>query len=139
MTRMTILATMCVLGVVGCDSDSPTTPSPMPQVIEGTVNVSAVDIVVVSITVNRSGTLSSSVDWNSAANDVDSGLLPGTCSADQIALDAPGCTEADALAFDDSLNKPSTFTAAVAPGVHSLVLFNLGFEAETVSYRLEIR
>ena len=114
-------------------------PSPTPQVVEGTVNLAAFfDITVVPVQINRQGTLSSRVDWTNAANDIDSGLLRGTCSVAQIVAEATGCREEDGLAFEDSLNKPSEFTAPVTPGDHTLVLFNYGDFPDTVSYRLEV-
>ncbi len=149
--RLTLMlvAAYAVVGLAGCGGDSGMTPSPMPQVsgmtpspmpqvIEGTVAIPAIDLAVVSIQIDRQGTLSSSVDWTNANNDIDSGLVPGTCTVIQILSDAPGCAEADILAFEESQSKPSVFTASVAPGAHTLALFNLGPEADTVSYRLEI-
>ena len=54
------------------------------------------------------------------------------------AAEAAGCPEEYALAFDGSLDKPSVFTAPFTAGAHTVVLINLGPEADTLSYRFEI-
>ena len=53
-------------------------------------------------------------------------------------LQVVGCREVDALAFDSSLDRPSVVAAPVTPGAHTVVLLNLGPEADTLSYRIEI-
>lgn len=125
-------------GLAGCGGDSGTAPSGTPQVVEGTVNLPPLNLDAISFQINRGGVLSSRVDWNDPTNDIDTGLLPSTCTANQIVTDAAGCAEEDAVAFEDSLSKPSQFTAPVTPGAYTVVLFNLGPGADTVSYRFEV-
>ena len=125
MTRIRSLTSMllvvgAVVGLTGCDGDNGTAPSSMPQIVEGTVAIEAFGGTVVAFQVNREGTLSSRVDWNNANNDIDSGLVRGTCTEAQILTDAEGCREEDALVIDESLDKPSVFTAPVTPGPYTL-------------------
>ena len=110
----------------------------MPQVIEGTIDLPPLTFDAISLQINRDGTFSSHVQWNSPSNDIDSGILEGTCTADQVEAEAAGCAEEDALAFDDSLDKPSVFTAPVSAGAHTVVLINFGPGADTLTYRFEI-
>ena len=134
----TLTAAYAIVLLTGCGGDSPMSPSSMPQVVQGSVAVQGIDLVVVHFQVNRQGTLSSRVDWNDSGNDIDTGLLPGTCSVAQILIEVAGCGEADALAIDDGFDKPSRFTAPVAPGAHTLLVANVGPTPDTASYRLEI-
>ena len=144
MTRIQSLTSMLVVvcavgGLAGCDGDSGMSPSPMPRVIEGTIDLEPSTVAVIPVQVTGDeGRFSSHVQWNSPSNDIDSGILEGTCSGDQIEAGAAGCAEEDALGFDGSLDKPSVFTAPVTAGAHTVVLINLGPGADTLTYRFEI-
>ena len=131
-----LVVVYAVVGLAGCDSA--TAPSSMPQVVEGTLDLQPVTFDVITIQVNRDGTFSSNVNWNDANNDIDSALVRGTCTVDQINAEAEGCRQEDTLALEDSLAKPSVFTAQVTAGTHTVGLFNLGPGADTLSYRFEI-
>ena len=143
MTRIRSLASIllvvgAVVGLTGCDGDSGMAPSSMPQVVEGTIDLQPVTFDVISIQVTRDGTFSSNVNWTDANNDIDSALVRGTCTVDQINAEAAGCREEDILALEESLAKPSVFTAQVTAGTHTVALFNLGPGADTLTYRFEI-
>lgn len=143
MTRIRSLASIllvvgAVVGLTGCDGDSGMAPSSMPQVVEGTVDLEPFTFDVVNVQVERDGTFSSTVNWNDANNDINTGLAPGTCTVVQILTDAAGCGEEAVVAGDESLDKPSVFTAQVTAGAHTVALFNDGPGADTLTYRFEI-
>ena len=94
-------------------------------------------VAVLSFSVDRAGTLSIRVDWNNANNDIDTALLRGRCTVDQVVAEASGCNEAAVIAIDDSLDKPSGLSPSVQAGDHTLVMFNWGPGADTSSYRLD--
>ena len=74
-------------GLAGCGGDSGTAPSGTPQVVEGTVNLPPLNLDAISFQINRGGVLSSRVDWNDPTNDIDTGLLPSTCTANSSRVD----------------------------------------------------
>ena len=131
-----LLVAYAVAGLTGCDGGSG--PSAMPQVVEGTLVIRPRSIAAFSFWVEREGTLSSVVSWSYFLNDINTGLLRGSCTSDQVASDEEGCRVADALAFDDTSRRPSVFDALVTPGRHTLLMVNRGFSADTCFYRLEI-
>ncbi len=143
MTRMQSLVSMlvvvyAVVGLAGCDGDSGMSPSPMPQVIEGSIDLPPQFFDAFSFQINRDGTFSSNVNWGDVGNDINTALVRGLCTADQVIAEADGCREEDALDSDDSLDKPSVLTAQVTAGTHTVVMFNLGPGADTLIYRFEI-
>ena len=131
-----LLATVAVVGV-GCGGGSPTAPSNVPSAVQGTVALAVFQFAVVHFSVDRAGTLSSRVDWSNANNDIDTALLRGRCTVDQVLGETQGCNEAAAIASDDSFSKPSVFSPAVQSGDHTLIIFNWGPGADTSSYRIE--
>lgn len=137
-----LLATFFVAAVTcaGCggkDATAPTAPSTVPSVIQGSVGLSPLQFAVVSFRVDRAGTLSSQVDWATANNDIDTALVRGRCTADQILTEAPGCNEAAAIVTDESLAKPSVFSPSVEGGDHTLIILNWGPGVDTATYRLQ--
>ena len=135
--RVAILLVIVAGTLTGCGGGSPTTPSSAPSAIQGTIALGVFQFAVVHFSVDRAGTLSSRVDWSNSTNDIDTALLRGRCTVDQVLGEAPGCNEAAAVVSDDSVNKPSVFSPAVQSGDHTLIIFNWGPGADTSSYRLE--
>ncbi len=134
-----LLVVGAVVGLTGCDGDNGMAPSSMPQVVEGTIDLQPVTFDVISIQVTRDGTFSSNVNWTDANNDINTCLVTGTCTVVQILTDVAGCGEdAPFVAGDESLDKPSVFTAQVTAGAHTVALFNFGPGADTLTYRFEI-
>ncbi len=138
MTRLIamLVAACSLVGLAGCDNG--TAPSPIPQVMEGSIDLRPLRFDVVLVDVSRNGTFSSNVNWNDIGNNIDSAILRGACTVFLIQAEVVGCREVDALAFDSSLDRPSVVAAPVTPGAHTVVLLNLGPEADTLSYRIEI-
>ena len=136
LTSMLVVA-YAVAGLTGCDGG--TGPSAMPQVEQGSHFLPATSLTAVFFKIERQGTLTSVVSWNNFFNDIDSGLLRGTCTPDQVQADVAGCrVEEDTLGFDGTTRNPSRFDAPVTPGVHTLLLYNFGIRADRAFYRLEI-
>lgn len=135
-----ILLVTLALADTGCggrDDGSPAAPSSVPSVVQGTVALGVFQLAVVTFRVDRAGSLSSRVDWNDANNDIDTVLLRGRCTVDQILAEVAGCNEMAAIATDESLTKPSVLSPSVQSGDHTLVIFNWGPGTDTSSYRLE--
>jgi hypothetical protein len=118
-------------------NDSATAPSNTPPPAQGSVSLGLYQLAIVSIRVDRGGSLTARLNWASATNDINAALLPRACTLEQVLLDAPGCNDAAATVFDQSAAKPTVLNAAVQPGSYTLVLLNFGPGAETVSYQLE--
>ena len=149
LTSMLVVA-CAIAGTAGCDGDSAFDPDAVVlQSFEGTLNIPASSVAVVAIQVDQTGTLRSVVDWNNFINDLDSALLQGTCTANQIILGTtPGCPNHDALVQetatalgfdDDRVRKPSTFDTPITPGAYTLVVWNFSmFQNEVFFYRLEV-
>jgi hypothetical protein len=135
--RVAILLIALAVAYTGCSRDSATAPSSLPQIVQGTVALEVFQLAVVNFRVDRAGSLSSRVDWNNSANDIDTALVRGHCTVAQILAEVAGCNEAAAIATDDSFNKPSVLSPSVQPGDHTLVIFNFGPAADTSTYRLE--
>jgi hypothetical protein len=129
------VAAVAYAGCGGEDATAPTAPSSVAAVIQGSVALSPLQFAVVSFRVDRSGTLFSQVDWATANNDIDTALVRGRCTADQILTEAPGCNEATAT--EESLAKPSVFSTPVEGGDHTLVILNWGPGVDTATYRLQ--
>ena len=137
--RFLAMATCLVFAFTGCGG-SPTAPSG-PQVFEGTLLVPSIDDNdggVFNFTANRAGTLSARVDWTNPETDIDIYLVPGTCTRADLQGDNPGCGVSDAIADDETLNKPAVFTVAVTERAYTFVVTNYSAVSETVTYRLEI-
>ncbi len=148
LTSMLVVA--CALaGTAGCGGDSAIAPDAVPlQAFEGTRNIAASSVVVVLFQIDQSGTVRTAVDWNNFLNDIDTAILQGTCTADQIVQGTTaGCPNHDALvqdnatalAFDDNqVRKPSALETPVTAGVHTLVVWNFSmFQNEVFAYRIE--
>ena len=138
--RVAMLLVTTALADTGCgggNDASPASPSNVPSVIQGVVGLGGFQFAVVQFSVDRAGTLSSRVDWNNATNDIDTALLRGRCTVDQVLTQAPGCNEAALIAIDESSSKPSVLSPSVQSGDHTLLIFNFGPGADTSSYRLE--
>ena len=138
--RVAILLVTTALADTGCgggNDASPASPSNVPSVIQGTVGLGGFQFAVVQFSVDRAGTLSSRVDWNTATNDLDTALLRGRCTVDQVLAEASGCNGAALIASDEGSGKPSVLNPSVQSGEHTLLIFNFGPGADTSSYRLE--
>jgi hypothetical protein len=131
-----LVVACAVAGLIGCGGG--TGPSDMTEVVEGNAVIPALSLTVVPIQIGRQGNLSSVITWNNFFNDIDSGLLRGTCTAPEVSANAAGCNVEAALGFDDTNRSPSRFDASVTPGAYSLLIYNFGFSADTAFYRLEI-
>ena len=131
-----VMVACVALGLAGCGG-SPSSPSDQPQLIEGTISLTAYEGNLVNFTATRAGTLSASVDWVSAEIDVDLYLLNATCTYGQLLAESVGCAQADSVAMDESYAKPAVFSHPVTPGVYTLVFSNYG-PTVSVTYRLEI-
>jgi len=132
--RSAILLATVALAHTGCGG-SPTSPSNVPSVIQGTVVLGSFHLAVIDFNVDSAGTLSTRVDWNSANADIDSLLLLGGCTIDEIITEGLWC--GPPIAEEYVLGKPSVLSASVQRGPHTLVIINFGAETETCSYRLE--
>ena len=132
-----MLAVTCALAGLGCGGTL-MEPSGMGLIAQGNVALQAGSFAAVPVQVNRSGTLTSIVNWNDFFNDIDTWLLRGTCMPAQVAADEVGCRRQDTLAVDDSQRRPSVLTASVTPGAHTLVLFHFGSITDIVTYSIEV-
>jgi hypothetical protein len=129
-----------LISSTGCGGgkSNPAAPSSnTPAVIQGTVTLGAFQFAVVNFRADRAGSLSSQVDWVNASNDIDTAIVRGRCTVDQIVAEAPGCNEAAAVVTDEGYAKPSAFSPSVDTGDHALIIFNWGPGAESSSYRLQ--
>jgi len=136
-----VMVACVALGLAGCggSSSSPSSPSAQPQLIEGTISLLAGGIDVVNFTATRAGTLSASVNWTSAENDVDIFLVKANCSLANLVAESAGCAESDTVASDERLVMPAVFSTAVTTGPYTLILSNFFSSAsESATYRLEI-
>ena len=124
-------------GACGGSTSNPAAPSNPPSVIQGSVALGTFQFAVVNFRVDRAGSLSSQVDWANASNDVDTVIVRGRCTVEQILAEAVGCNEAAAVVTDEGYAKPSAFSPSVETGDHALIIFNWGPGTETCSYRLQ--
>ena len=148
LTSMLVVA-CAIAGTATCGSDSAISPDAVPlQIFEGTLNIRASSVAIVPFQIDQLGTVRSRVDWNNFLNDIDTAILQGTCTADQIvAGTTPGCPSHDALAMgtatalgfdDDQVRKPSFLETPVTAGAHTLVVWNFSmFQNEVFFYRIE--
>ena len=132
-----VMVTCVALGLAGCGGSS-SSPSAQPQLIEGTISLLAGGIDVVNFTATRAGTLSASVNWTSAENDVDIFLVKANCSVANLVAESAGCAESDTVASDERLVMPAVFSTAVTTGPYTLILSNFSSASESATYRLEI-
>ena len=127
--------------IAACDSNcddnaNRTSPSGVGS-LTGTVSLQTSESFAISFDVERAGILSTLVDWNSGENDVDSAILSGKCTTEQIAVEAAGCVLTDALFSDSSAQtRPSELSGAVEIGNYTLVILNFGPSSEECSYRI---
>lgn len=134
------LAALLVLTITaGCGKDSPTGPSSAPPVpvIQSTVSITPGQYAVINFTVDRSGTVSSRIDWTSTALSVSARLHRGRCTVEQVVTFATGCDGSAAIATSDGLSKPVVLAPVLESGDHTLVLRSRLSAVETLSYRLE--
>ena len=133
-----VLIMVCaVFSLAGCGGSS-TSPSAQLQIIQGSRSLAAAGTDVVNFVATRAGSLSASVDWTNADNDIDTFLVGATCSFSDLLTEAAGCAEADTIASDESLAKPAVFTATVAEGAYTLILTMYSGTTDTVTWRIEI-
>jgi len=92
----------------------------------------AADFALAPIHLSSAGALELSVDWGSSSNDIDIGIISGSCSVDQAA--AGQCPEP--FASSRTRNKPETLHTNVSAGNYTMLLANFGPGAETVSYKV---
>ena len=84
LTSMLVVA-CAIAGTAGCEGDNAIAPDAVPlQILEGTRPLPLSSLAVVPFQINQAGTLRSTVDWNNFASDVDTAIMLGTCTADQI-------------------------------------------------------
>ena len=112
--RSAILLVTVALAHTGCGG-RPTSPSNVPSVIQGTVTLQAFHLAVIHFSVDRASTLSTRVDWNSANNDIDTALLRGGCTIDEILFEGLTCKGPE-LATDYTPSKPSVLSLSVQSG-----------------------
>ena len=128
---------------VGCGAN-PTGPSLQPQRIEGTLTVGGSYLALQAVrifSVTRSGSFASSVDWQDASVDIDSGLVRGRCTPEQLRNESAGCGESDFLTVDNSSSaKPSMlYLAQVVPGTYTLVVVSfLNQPTQNITYRIQV-
>jgi hypothetical protein len=108
-------------------------PTPTPPVVVYSAKSLPLEVGytgLVDFTTNRTGTLEASVDWVSAANDLDVLLTRGACSFEQ--LEAEQCT---ILAYSVSTSaKPERIrTDGATAGTYTLFVENSGPDDESVS------
>jgi hypothetical protein len=132
-----VMVACVALGLAGCGG-SPSSPSAQPQLIQGTISLLAGGGDVVNFTATRAGTLSASVNWTSAENDVDIFLVKANCSVANLVAESAGCAESDTVASDERLVMPAIFSTAVTTGPYTLILSNFSSASESATYRLEI-
>jgi hypothetical protein len=120
----------------GC-RDSTTAPTPVERTLEGTAPLGPLTLTVVHFNVDGAGVVSSNVDWTSASNDIDTGIVRGRCTVDQILRGAAGCTQGSAIDSDATAQKPSELSASLETGEHTLIIINFGPGADTVTYRID--
>ena len=149
-TLTSLLIVACAIaGTARCDDNAIAPDAVALQVLEGTRNLPLNSLVVVPFQINQAGTLRSTVDWNNFGSDLDTAIMLGTCTADQINQGGvPGCPshtdlvreDATALGFDDTVGlKPSFINTQVSPGPHTLVVWNFSaFQNEVFFYRIEV-
>ena len=132
-----VMVACVALGLAGCGGSS-SSPSAQPQLIEGTISLLAGGVDVVNFTATRAGTLSASVNWTSAENDVDIFLVKANCSLANLVAESAGCAESDTVASDERLVMPAVFSTTVTTGSYTLILTNFTSASESATYRLEI-
>ena len=124
-------------GCGGRSSTPGTAPSSVSSTIQGSFQLGPLQFAVVSFRVDRAGTLASRVDWGNPNNDIDTAIIRGRCTVDQLIAEAAGCNEAAAVVTDEGLAKPSVVSPSVSVGDHTLIILNWGPGLDTPSYRLE--
>lgn len=135
LAALAAIATLCVQ--CGGSSAGPTGLSNAPSVVQGSAQLSPFQFALINFRVDSGGTLTARIDWGNANNDIDTALLRGRCSVNQILSEAPGCTETATIASDESFAKPSALSTAVQAGDYTLVIFNFGPGSDNAGYRLE--
>lgn len=133
----TFLVSIGLVAIGACGGGS-NAPSPMPQVIQGSVMVEPFDLAAIQFRVATSGQLSGQVNWNDPKNDIDTAIVRGTCSREQLVALAPGCGESAVVVLDEGLAKPSRLTTSLDAGDYTLVISNSGPNVDTCSYRFEV-
>jgi hypothetical protein len=117
---------------------SPTpTPTPNPDgsttIVEGSFSLpGGVAAIGSSFVLPAAGTLTFSVDWTSAANDIDIGLATGTCSTTQLSL---GLCVFAGLEQSDTL-KPEVLTLSLPAGTYTPVIASFTNATETITYKI---
>ncbi len=128
---------------VTCTGCSPRTPlAPSGTATEGFVDLGVLQAFVINFRVDHPqrflGDWVTMVDWADRNNDVDTAMLRGRCSVDQVLTETPGCNEAAAIAIDSSRTKPSYLRPSIQAGDYTLVIFNFGPVSERrVFYHIE--
>jgi hypothetical protein len=92
----------------------------------------AADFALAPVHLSSAGELEVSADWGSSSNDIDVGILNGSCSiAQMVARQCP-----DPFASSSTRKRPETLRTNVSPGEYTLLLVNFGPGAEKVSYKV---
>src|SRR5262245_25041971 len=94
------------------------------QSSQGTVSLSVFQLAIVTFKMDATGTFSSRVDWTAATNDVNTVLVRGRCTMEQILLESGTCSDVTAVAKDNSPAKPSSLSISLQPGDYTLVILN---------------
>lgn len=90
------------------------------------------DFALASMHLSSDGALEVSADWGSSSNNVDVGIISGSCSLDQML--ARQC--ADPFASSATRNRPETLRTNISAGNYTLLFVNFGPGAENVSYKV---
>jgi hypothetical protein len=113
---------------IGSGSVALTDPATARNATDGHVTA---DFGLAAVTINAAGTLEVTVDWGSSSNNVDVGIVKGTCTLEQML--AHQC--ADPYVSSTTSHRPETLRTTISPGSYTLVVVNFGPGAETVSYK----
>jgi hypothetical protein len=116
-----VAALTCGCGGKSSTPESATAPSNVPSTIQGSFQLGPLQFAVVSFHVDRAGTLASRVDWGNPNNDIDTAIIRGRCTVDQLIAEAAGCNEA-APSAPPGPRRTDTFSFTLPAGSRSSVL-----------------
>jgi hypothetical protein len=153
LSRVAVLLT-AVFSVVACGGGGSSNPTPVPTptpapvrtvVAQGSMQIGAPDddftyYDYVTFNTSASGRLETTVNWTYPSNSVFMYVAEGDCTGDKFENDdcpgGPTCACRFSVMSEAVNPKPRVLTVSNAsPGLHTLVLWNLGPREESCSYQ----
>jgi hypothetical protein len=126
---------LATIVAIGCGSDNPSGPSSNRTTVTRTGALNAGFATFEGFTSTSSGTVRVTLNWNSAANDLDMAVVANSCTSVSSVGSTSACT---IIASADGLARPETLTFEAATNTaYKIAVGNIGPTSDTYTLTID--